>query len=161
MTDDVEQRLRSALSARAGQITPDRLRFGVPPTMAVPPRRLRSSLRRLLPVAAGLAITAAVLGFVTLRNGDPVRRPVQPAAPSPTSASPAEPPTGTPTATRPEPSPSSSPRTSPATLAPSAGTPSSTPEGTSPGTSGPAATEDLTGPAAIPGVTGPQATPGE
>lgn len=97
MTDDLELRLRSALVARAGQITQERLRFGVPPTVAAPRKRLR--LWRWLPLPAGVAIAAVALA-VTLGPGAPDPAPVQPADPGitapPSPSTPAEPSVKTP-----------------------------------------------------------------
>ncbi|HWS36624.1 MAG TPA: hypothetical protein VN408_28290 [Actinoplanes sp.] len=106
MTDEVERRLRSALTARAGQITPDRLRFGTPPTVAVAARSFPFRLASWLAVVSG-AVIAVLLGL-TLRpggtGGEPAPQP-PPAVPSPAVPSPVE--SGA-VITTPSPGPSSS-----------------------------------------------------
>jgi hypothetical protein len=99
MSTDVEERMRRALSARAGQITPDRLQPAVPPTAAPARRSWLPRWRSLLVVAV---VLVAVV-FVVRRPGDaPAPQvPNAPAAtvPSPSlSASPSAPatPTGEP-----------------------------------------------------------------
>lgn len=121
MTDEVERRLRSALTARAGQITPDRLRFGTPPTVAVPGRMFPFPFMSWLVVLSGAVITV-VLGF-TLRpggtGGEPAPQP-PPAVPSPVET---ESPTATPHASRlrsatPDGSPVATPRTTTPSVSP-------------------------------------------
>ncbi|SDT62274.1 hypothetical protein SAMN04489716_4941 [Actinoplanes derwentensis] len=135
----MERRLRSALAARAGQITADRLRFEAPPTAARHTRSFAFLLpsRRWLPAVAGAAIAIVALGFA-LRSSTPAPQPIQPAAPSPATSPSAVPSLMVTPPARPQASssPTSSPRpagipskpaagsavVSPRTVAPSAGT---------------------------------------
>ena len=141
MTDEVEVRLRTALAARAGQITQERLRFGVPPTVAA--TQTRSPRRRWLTLTIGAGIAAAVLGFALApRSAEPDQPPAPPAGrvvvtPSASSTVPPAP-----TASEaPSPSHSRSPAASgpalPATSAP--GKPTLSP-GSPPKTAGPQVT---------------------
>ncbi|GAA1629076.1 hypothetical protein [Actinoplanes couchii] len=111
MTDEMERRLRSALAARAGQITPDRLRFEAPPT-AAPARSFRfvfPSVPWVVGVSA-VAVAAVVLG-VTLRQGGSGTEPILPVAPPPSASVPQPVPSAfTPT---PRPSPSGPAHASP------------------------------------------------
>ncbi|MEU4622901.1 hypothetical protein AB0G04_23380 [Actinoplanes sp. NPDC023801] len=122
MTDEWELRLRSALAARAGQVTQERLRFGVPPTVAVPrePSRLWR-LWRWLPLPAGAAIVAVAL-TLTLGPRSPGPEPIQPADPVVT-APPSPSTTASPSSMATDPAPSTSaPRSVPATPSRSART---------------------------------------
>ena len=83
MSTEVEERVRRALAARAGQITPDRLQPAVPPTAAPARRSWRSSWLTLL-----IAVATVLVGVVLLvrpPGGDPQPRlPDAPAATVPT-----------------------------------------------------------------------------
>jgi hypothetical protein len=92
----VEDRLRAALAARAGQITAADLAPSVPPTAALARRwRLRLLWRPLLAGAGVLAVIVVVLVVGPLRVAPPGRGPVAPAATvpseSPMPTMPAEP----------------------------------------------------------------------
>ena len=95
MSTNVEERTRRALSARAGQITPDRLQPAVPPTAAPVRRSWLPWWRSLLVVAA---VLVAVV-FVVRRPGD-APAPQVPNAPAVTVPSPSPSPSdpGIPTA---------------------------------------------------------------
>ena len=120
MSTDLEDRVRRALSARAGQITPGSLQPAVPPTAAAPARRSwRPRWRSLLVVAA---VVVAVVFSVRRPAGDPPL-PV-PNAPAATVPSPSFAPSPSPTSVS-EPVPSTvgisdSPPPPSATTAPSA-----------------------------------------
>ncbi|MFI5845437.1 hypothetical protein ACIA8K_37610 [Catenuloplanes sp. NPDC051500] len=74
--DDLERRLRDALAARAGQVTPNDLRPPVPPTMAAERRTFPLLLRAVL-LASALMLVAVAL--IPLLRPDPA--PQQPASP--------------------------------------------------------------------------------
>jgi hypothetical protein len=131
MSTQVEERVRRALAARAGQITPDRLQPAVPPTAAPARRSWRSSWLTLLVAAA--AVLVGVVLLVRPPGGDPQPRlPDAPAAtvptPEPTPSS-----TGAPESAVPSPvATSTAPTASPTTNAPEPevtppGRPASTP----------------------------------
>jgi hypothetical protein len=97
MTTEIEERLRRALGAKAGQITPDRLQPAVPPTAA--PRR-RSWRLRWWPLVAAAGLVAVVVAVRLPGDTPPRPVPNPPAATVPTpgpSLSPA--PTGDPSPT--------------------------------------------------------------
>ena len=138
MSTDVEERMRRALSARAGQITPDRLQPAVPPTAAPARRSWLPWWRSLLVVAA---VLVAVV-FAVRRPGD-APAPQVPNAPAVTVPSPATSPSD-PALPSAEPRPSSTPASespSPAVTAPV------------PATSEPAVTATAGPPATSPAVT--------
>ncbi|MBW6434004.1 hypothetical protein KZ829_09670 [Actinoplanes hulinensis] len=111
MTDEVERRLRSALTARAGQITAERLRFEPPPTMVT----ARTPVRRGRWAAIAIAITTAAAGVAlgfTLLTGPSEPAPVLPADPGPGTSTPAPAVSPAPSGPSPaDPSPSSAPAT--------------------------------------------------
>ncbi|GHD64201.1 hypothetical protein OHU17_05010 [Streptomyces goshikiensis] len=107
----VERRLRQALAARADEITVRDLRPADPPgprARGSRPAWLRAygTRRFVLPVAAGLAAAATVIGYVVLAPGSGPARPEPPAAPPEISTPGPTPGSGTPT---PGASPSPSP----------------------------------------------------
>ncbi|GLY02012.1 MULTISPECIES: hypothetical protein [Actinoplanes] len=67
----LEERLRDALTARAEQITQERLRFGEPPTVAALTSPSRWRRWWWVPLPAGLAVAGAVLGALTLTGQPP------------------------------------------------------------------------------------------
>ncbi|MFE3996416.1 hypothetical protein ACFXPW_32740 [Streptomyces goshikiensis] len=82
----VERRLRQALAARADEITVRDLRPADPPgprARGSRPAWLRAygTRRFVLPLAAGLAAVATVIGYVVLAPGAAPARPEPPAAP--------------------------------------------------------------------------------
>jgi len=83
MSTNVEERMRRALSARAGQITPGRLQPAVPPTAAPARRSWLPWWRSLLVVAA---VLVAVVFAVRRPGDDPA--PQVPNAPAVTVPSP-------------------------------------------------------------------------
>ncbi|RSM72100.1 hypothetical protein DMB66_05680 [Actinoplanes sp. ATCC 53533] len=88
MSTDVEERVRRALSARAGQVTPDRLQPAAPPTAAPVRRSWLPWWRSLLVVAVVLVAVVFVVG----RPGD-APPPQVPNAPAGTVPSPSPSPT--------------------------------------------------------------------
>ncbi|WP_430791529.1 hypothetical protein [Actinoplanes sp. G11-F43] len=161
VADDVEQRLRSALAARAGQITQDRLSLGVPPTLTAPDAPAWRRWLLLAPAAvATLAVVSAAVVALTVPRGEPEPGPILPADPSP-AVSPAvsgqvDPP---PVGPAPEGSPDASSSESPATTpgrspagpaATSAGQETASPTKSTPSPEAPEATI-----APAPGVTPP------
>jgi hypothetical protein len=66
----VEERLRGALSARATQVTVERLQPALPPTLTAPSRRRPLSMVWWVPVAAALAAVAVIV--TVLLGGRPV-----------------------------------------------------------------------------------------
>ncbi|MEV6300850.1 hypothetical protein AB0M02_15680 [Actinoplanes sp. NPDC051861] len=108
---DVEQRVRGALEARAGQITVERLRFAEPPTIVVTRRRSRRWWWLTVPAAA--AVAAAFALFPGPAEPDPV--PILPAGP------PAGAPSSDPSLIRPTVPPAFPPTPSSPTVSPHSG----------------------------------------
>lgn len=90
MSTELEDRVRQALSARAGQITPDRLQPAVPPT-ATPARRPR--LRWWHPLLVVAAVLVTVVFAIRLPGDSPSPLPNAPAGtvPAPSPSEPAAP----------------------------------------------------------------------
>jgi hypothetical protein len=123
MTTAFEDRLRAALSARAGRITVADLQPAAPPSLlARRERDRRFTWSRLVPVLAGAAVTAVVVIFAVVLAWPPgpsKRAPDLPGnAPATTSSTPAPAPSVAPTAS---PSPS---RRGRSTIRPPAAVPS-------------------------------------
>ncbi|MCA2216693.1 hypothetical protein [Jidongwangia harbinensis] len=93
MSTDVEDRLRRALRARAGQITADRLQPAVPPTATAVPRSWRRWWVPLVVAAALAAVFFAVRPDGTLPRPvpNPPAVPVPSEPPAPVEPSPAPP----------------------------------------------------------------------
>ncbi|MET7419840.1 hypothetical protein [Dactylosporangium sp. NPDC005555] len=99
MNAPIEERLRSALAARAARVTPEHLRPALPPT-ALPARRPAGVLTWRAGWAAALLLLVAVTIVLLRPTGSPPQQPPTVVTPSPSVSS------GTPSS---EPSPSPSP----------------------------------------------------
>ncbi len=130
MSTDVEERVRRALAARAGQITPDRLQPAVPPTVAPARRSWLPWWRSLLAVAAVLVAVVLVVRLPGDTPPSPVPNAPAATVPSPAPSSSASPTPDAPTVT---PSARNSPASPPAEPTPSLTTSeTAVPDGTEP-----------------------------
>ena len=148
MSVETEERVRRALAARAGQVTPDRLQPAVPPT-AAPARRSWPSWRSWWP---SLLVVAAALVAVVWVVRLPADTPPVPDAPAATVPSDAPAPAPTSSAGPSPSSPGSDPR-------PAVTAPSSPDSGPGPAVTAPVPTTIASEPGVSP-PTGPAATPG-